>query len=160
MKKGRVENLTNRFDKIDPERAREIRAKGGRASGPARRLRNEMKRKLQMLLDLPASEKSKASLLSLGIDTENEMDNMMLVVASLFKEAMRGNIRAIEHITVGLERDDAVIRKLESEVLKYKREAELLKAQQEALTADKHDELSKLDILLKSIGELANEADE
>ncbi len=77
--------------------AREIGAKGGKASVKSRRRKKSMKEAMNLLLDLPVSEKNKEFLQSLGID-EEDANNQMMVMVAAFKEAVNGNTHAMNFI--------------------------------------------------------------
>lgn len=81
----------------------EEQSEGGRASGRSRRKKKTMKQALDMLLQLPINSEEDFSLLSeLGVDIsaldKDELVNMLIVTAALFKEAKQGNVRAITAI--------------------------------------------------------------
>lgn len=76
------ENLTSR-------ELRERAQKGGKASVAARRRKKNMKQKLQALLELKPNAEAASVLSSLGIP-EEEQDNEMLLVVSMFLAATEG----------------------------------------------------------------------
>ena len=70
--------------------------KGGIASGQARRARASMAQLARQIASAPiTSEKTRRTLESLGIEDE-EMNNNALIVASVFKGATSGDIKAVE----------------------------------------------------------------
>ena len=90
------------------EEAKKNGAKGGKKSGEVRRKRKAMKEQMEMLLALPCNVKDRygndmAEILSqmFGIDKDN-IDNQMLLIASLWKTATNSNssqqIQAIREI--------------------------------------------------------------
>lgn len=87
MSDGR-ENLRP-FDTRTEEEQREIRVKGGKASGKARRKKKELKQLLELALSQP--------------DKETGLDNYTLLTAALLKEGLKGNVKAYEVIrdTIG-----------------------------------------------------------
>lgn len=76
--------------------AREMGKKGGIASGKARRARSSMAQLARQIADSPiTSDKTKRTLEALGIEDE-DLTNSAVVVASVFKGATSGDIKAIE----------------------------------------------------------------
>ena len=101
--KGNPQNLKSFGTTKDKEKEKEIHAKGGKASGKAKRERKAMREQLEMILKLPIeNEKLKSQIEKLGVNTD-EIDNQMALTISIFQEAMRGNTRAYEIIrdTIG-----------------------------------------------------------
>lgn len=147
MARGNERNLTKSFNKIDPKEAQAIRSKGAKASAKARKLRSEMKKRIELILELPA--KNLRELEKLGFNTkDSKLDNYTIVALALFNQAKKGNVRAIEQIAMGFDREEAMIKKLEAE-------AAILKKQLTELQQEK--EVDKLDALLKGIGALAED---
>lgn len=72
---------------------REIRKKGGIASGAARRRKKSMKEAADLFLSLPASVKDKNSLKKLGIDSD-DADMQMAVIAGITSRAIKGDAKA------------------------------------------------------------------
>ena len=99
-------------NKRSQSEARENGRKGGKKSGEVRRKRKAMKEQMEMLLALPCNVKDSygndmAEILSqmFGID-KDDIDNQMLLIASLWKTATNSNssqqiqaIREIREIT-------------------------------------------------------------
>ena len=75
---------------------------GAKASAKAKRRKKTSKESIELLLSLPASNKNKEKLQENGINSD-DADNRMVVVAKLYSEAMKGNIRAIELLLKGFE---------------------------------------------------------
>lgn len=74
----------------------EEQSKGGKASGESRRRKKNMKQAADMLLQLPSSDGNDQQLLSdIGIDSDEEITNMLVVVASMIKEAKSGDVKAV-----------------------------------------------------------------
>lgn len=115
------------------ETAKEAGSKGGKASAESRRRKKKMKQAMNLLLSLPPSEEYIQTLKVLGID-EIDADNQMLMLASAFNQALKGNVKAmnfIKDITGSTAANEAELQriKLEREKLKLERERlELLKA--------------------------------
>lgn len=93
--------MANNIENLKPlstEKAREIGAKGGKASVKAKRKKKFLKEQLEtlMLLDLPEN-KLKDDMRKLGIeDADLSVQNGILV--SLVKQALNGSIRAFSVI--------------------------------------------------------------
>lgn len=86
------------FNKRSQSEARENGAKGGKKSGEVRRQRKAIKEQMELLLSLPVKdEKNKSFMQQLGIDEDN-MDNQMLLVMSVFSKAMKGDLEAFREI--------------------------------------------------------------
>lgn len=80
------------------EEAKRNGQKGGKKSGEVRRQRKAMKEQMDLLLSLPIkNEDHKAFMKSIGVDTEN-MDNQMMLMVSVFNKAMNGNLDAFNII--------------------------------------------------------------
>lgn len=85
--------------KLTTEQAREIGSLGGKASAEAKRKKKLMAEQIETLLSLPLkSDKAKAKLQSLGIDTEN-MDNQMALVVSMWNTAISGGKSSVQAAT-------------------------------------------------------------
>ena len=85
------------------EEAREIGAKGGRASGESRRRKKTLREQMEMLLSLPVQdEQTRDFIESLGISRE-EVNNALAITLSMYQEALKGNTKAFELIrdTIG-----------------------------------------------------------
>ena len=96
---GKLENL-KRFGKEIPnptsEEARERGAKGGIASGEARRKKADILRSIDLLLSMPAEGSVRAKLIEMGYP-EEELTNANAIVATLYaKGIMQGDQKAIE----------------------------------------------------------------
>ena len=105
--------------------------KGGKASGEARRKRKAMKSVLNELLTMPAeSDEAKTALA--GVEhLLPECDNQTAVLAGLMKQAMLGEVKAVQEIRniLGESRDTA------AEKAERKARTEKLKADTAALRA-------------------------
>lgn len=86
------------------EEVREIGRKGGIASGEARRRKREMKDAIDLLLSLPCNLKDKNGngikelAKQLGIN-EEDIDNQMAMLISMFKVSMGGGKNAVSAAT-------------------------------------------------------------
>ena len=82
------------FDQRSEDEQREIRRKGGIASGVARRRKRALKEAADLYLSLPVSDKRVWNRLSRrGIDPD-DIDNQMLVIAGLTDAAACGDAKA------------------------------------------------------------------
>lgn len=82
------------FDQRSEDEQREIRRKGGVASGVARRRKRALKEAADLYLSLPVSDKRTWNRLARrGIDPE-DIDNQMLVIAGLTDAAACGDAKA------------------------------------------------------------------
>lgn len=106
---------------LSPSEAREQGARGGRASGEARRRKKTLREQMEMLLALPVQDPSTRDFIeSLGINPE-EVDNALAITLSMYQEALKGNTKAFELIrdTIGekptdrLQIEEAPVIKLE-----------------------------------------------
>lgn len=80
------------------EEAKKNGAKGGKKSGEVRRQRKAMREQMELLLSLPVRDaNNKAFMEQLGIDEDN-MDNQMLLIMSVFSKAMKGDLEAFREI--------------------------------------------------------------
>lgn len=98
-----IENLRPFTSDQSREEATKNGAKGGIASGEARRRKKTLKEQMEMLLALPVQdEQTKAFIESLGIESE-EVNNALAITLSMYQEALKGNTKAFELIrdTIG-----------------------------------------------------------
>lgn len=111
------------------EEAAKNGAKGGRASGVARRRKKSMKQMMELLLDKPASTPEDWQLIAdigLNFDGWNneEVTNLLIVNAALLKKAKSGDVNAIKELR-SIIQDDAYQKhkmKLEKEYLKIEQQ--------------------------------------
>ena len=90
------------IEEVNSRRTREEHSrdsqKGGKRSGEVRRQRKAMREQMELLLSLPVkNEEHKAFMEQLGIDEDN-MDNQMLLIMSVFSKAMKGDLEAFREI--------------------------------------------------------------
>ena len=128
--------------------AREIGAKGGRASGASRRRRKSMEQCAKFILSLPANSRNDwRTLTAAGISLDNmspdDIDNMTVVNAAIIAAAKSGDVKAYNAL-----RD--VIR--DDEHLKIEKERLKLEKQKLAEKNDNSDIYEKLDDVLEKIG--------
>lgn len=82
----------------DPEEAREIARRGGIKSGIVKRQKQTMRTCMQLLLELPASDRHKSKLLKkMGIE-DDEISNRMLMMLALWEKACEGDVPAAKEI--------------------------------------------------------------
>ena len=129
--------------------AREISAKGGRASGASRRRRKTMEQCAKFILSLPANSKEDwETLISAGVSLDNtdldDIDNMTVVNAAIIAAAKSGDVAAFKAL-----RD--VIR--DDEHLKIEKERLKLEKKKLESKDDNSDVFNKLDDVLSKIGE-------
>lgn len=80
------------------EERRESASKAGKASGEAKRRRKAMQEQMELLLSLPVKNtEHRAFMEQLGIDEDN-MDNQMMLLMSVFNKAMKGDLEAFREI--------------------------------------------------------------
>ncbi len=112
-----------------PSELREITQKGGKASGEARRKKRDMKKCMELLLSLPASQVADYQLLSdMGVNfdelDEQDVNNMLAVNAALLKQAKMGDVAAVKELRSIIRDDDMMRHKIryDNERLKLERE--------------------------------------
>lgn len=84
------------FSERTESEQREIRVKGGIASGAARREKKSLREACQILLSsIPVlSEEDRKELINLGFDPD-DANNQLTLVVSCFNQALKGDIRAM-----------------------------------------------------------------
>lgn len=130
------------FNERSESEVRELNAKGGKASGEARRRKKDMKQKMKALLELPAAANDREQLEALGV-SPNDMDNEMVLVMSMFLSAAQGDTKAFDRVIQILGKDIA-----HEELALKKRE---LKLKEKASSEGDSAALSKLDEVLGKI---------
>lgn len=92
------------FNERTEEEQRKIASMGGKASGEARKRKSEMKQAIDLLLSLPCNLKDKKGngikevAKQLGIE-EEDIDNQMAVIISMFNISMSGGKNAVSAAT-------------------------------------------------------------
>ena len=137
------------FSERSKSEARELGAKGGRASGASRRRRKTMEQCAKFILSLPANSKEDwETLIAAGISLDNtapdDIDNMTVVNAAIIAAAKSGDVAAFKALRDVI-RDDEHLR-IEKERLKL--EKKKLESKD-----DNSDVFNKLDDVLSKIGE-------
>ena len=90
------DNLIKSAELPPEERSRRARI-AAKASAEARKKKKSMKNAMTLLLEQDVSQANKDLLISMGIP-DDETNNMMLVMVSAFKQAINGNVKAMEFI--------------------------------------------------------------
>lgn len=100
--KGKRLSMANEqnLQRLTTEKAREIGAKGGKASGEAKRRKKDLRLALEALLEKEFEDKK-----------GNKLTGTEAVTAKLFEKAMKGDVRAFETLrdTVGQKPVDKVV---------------------------------------------------
>ena len=121
------DNLIKSAELPPEERSRRARI-AAKASAEARRKKKSMKNAMNLLLQQDVSQANKELLINMGIP-EDETNNMMLVMVSAFKQALNGNVKAMEfiaHITGANAMSEAEKERLKIEKEKIKLEKQKL----------------------------------
>lgn len=137
------------FSERTEDEARELGAKGGRASGASRRRKKTMEQCAKYILSLPANSKEDwEALIKAGVSLDNidpeDIDNMTVAVSAIIAAAKLGDVQAFKELR-NVIRDDEHL-KIEKERLKL--EKKKLESKD-----DNSDVFNKLDDVLSKIGE-------
>lgn len=137
------------FSERTEAEARELGAKGGRASGASRRRRKTMEQCAKYILSLPANSKEDwEALIKAGVSLDNidpeDIDNMTVAVSAIIAAAKLGDVQAFKELR-NVIRDDEHL-KIEKERLKL--EKKKLESKD-----DNSEVFNKLDDVLSKIGE-------
>lgn len=91
---------------------REAGRKGGIASGESRRKKRDMKSAAKLLLGMDIADQNISNTMMAFGFSEEDLTNQMAMLVSVWKEAMRGNIRAAEFLrdTAGYNQDNVLKR--------------------------------------------------
>lgn len=96
FKQGKMEKYN--FKNLPKDKMREIAKKGVEKRKENAKLRRNMKEQLEILLSLSVTDKlSKQELTEAGLDGE-ELNNQMLLMFSLLKKGLTGDVQAIKEI--------------------------------------------------------------
>lgn len=79
------------------EEAQRLGAKGGIASGEARRAKKTLRERVKMFGELKIDGKAKRQMMEVGI-SEEDCDRFMQAAVSLFQKAMKGDVAAFNAI--------------------------------------------------------------
>ena len=140
------------FSERSKDEAREMGRQGGVKSGESRRRKKSMKQAAQLLLSLDANVKGQGFMQAMGIP-EEDMNNQMFMLAVAFRQAVNGDVKAMNFI-----RDAAGVgatNELKQKELKLKQDELKLKKQQTE-TSIPEDE-ARDDALSAALREMAAE---
>lgn len=132
------------------ENAAEMGRKGGAASQKVQKKKKKLKQCLAAILELEPSERNKEKLIDMGLEDE-ELSNQMLLAATLFNKATRGDVRAAEFIR-DLTGQQPVTSLDRARTKLMNAQAEQIKKQ-----GDSSKEITKLDLLLKAMDAVAGD---
>ena len=91
-----IENLTQMGKPLTTERAQRIGAKGGKASGEARRKKKAMREAMEnILMSKATTEKELEKLHEYGL---SETDRQTVLLTAMYEQAMQGNVKAFDSI--------------------------------------------------------------
>lgn len=130
------------------ENAAEMGRKGGAASQKVQKKKKKLKQCLAAILELEPSERNKEKLIDMGLEDE-ELSNQMLLAATMFNKATRGDVRAAEFIR-DLTGQQPVTSLDRARTKLMNAQAEQIKKQ-----GDSSKELTKLDLLLRAMDTVA-----
>lgn len=83
---------------LSSDEAKRRGAKGGKASGEARRRRKLIKEQMEIALSLPVSNKKiRKTMEDIGLDDE-DMDNQMALVLAMIQQGCKGDVSAFNSI--------------------------------------------------------------
>jgi hypothetical protein len=132
------------------ENAAEMGRKGGAASQKVQKKKKKLKQCLAAILELEPSERNKEKLIDMGLKDE-ELSNQMLLAATMFNKATRGDVRAAEFIR-DLTGQQPVTSLDRARTKLMNAQAEQIKRQ-----GDPSKELTKLDLLLRAMDTVAGD---
>ena len=118
MAKGTIENLK---PITTAEEARTKGRNGGIKSGQSKRRKKELKQRLKVLMEMPADPKLAKALEKTGVTVD---DNLDLVLASMMKGVLKGDVRMIDRVLELIEQSPNAKAKIELQKLE-RRKAEL-----------------------------------
>ena len=81
-----------------PEQRKERAKKAHKKRSETLKKRKEMKETLEILMELELSDKNKKTLMNMGLTDEALQNNQTMLMASVFQQALKGNMRATEFI--------------------------------------------------------------
>lgn len=132
------------------ENAAEMGRKGGAASQKVQKRKKKLKQCLAAILELEPSERNKEKLIDMGLE-DDELSNQMLLAATMFNKATRGDVRAAEFIR-DLTGQQPVTSLDRARTKLMNAQAEQIKKQ-----GDPSKELTKLDLLLRAMDTVAGD---
>ena len=146
QRKDPMQNLKP-FTKENPA---EMGRKGGAASQKVQKKKKKLKQCLAAILELEPSERNKEKLIDMGLE-DDELSNQMLLAATMFNKATRGDVRAAEFIR-DLTGQQPVTSLDRARTKLMNAQAEQIKKQ-----GDPSKELTKLDLLLRAMDTVAGD---
>lgn len=132
------------------ENAAEMGRKGGAASQKVQKKKKKLKQCLAAILELEPNERNKEKLIDMGLE-DDELSNQMLLAATMFNKATRGDVRAAEFIR-DLTGQQPVTSLDRARTKLMNAQAEQIKKQ-----GDPSKELTKLDLLLRAMDTIAGD---
>lgn len=132
------------------ENAAEMGRKGGAASQKVQKKKKKLKQCLAAILELEPSERNKEKLIDMGLE-DDELSNQMLLAATMFNKATRGDVRAAEFVR-DLTGQQPVTSLDRARTKLMNAQAEQIKKQ-----GDPSKELTKLDLLLRAMDTVAGD---
>ncbi len=133
------------------ENAAEMGRKGGAASQKVQKKKKKLKQCLAAILELePSERRNKEKLIDMGLE-DDELSNQMLLAATMFNKATRGDVRAAEFIR-DLTGQQPVTSLDRARTKLMNAQAEQIKRQ-----GDPSKEITKLDLLLKAMDTVAGD---
>ena len=153
--KKQIDNFkAHQAPQFTPENAAEMGRRGGLKAQKTLARKKQLRECLKIIMSLPPDSRGKKDLTAAGI-SEDEMSNQMLMAMSMFQKAVKGDDRAAEYIR------DLTGQQPETKLDKAR--TKLMNEQARALkkqTDSGGSELTKLDQLLHSIDQIANETED
>lgn len=147
-------NLIQNKD-LTPNERRKSASNAGKASGEARRKKKELKDCFEILMALPPSDKDKQQFSkALGIPEEQLDSNQMIMSASMYNQARKGNVKAFELVNRVMNGDSPLDKeelKLKQQELRMKQEIheiemEKIQAEKEAKAGSNYKGIPALSI--------------
>ncbi len=122
-------------EKRTPSERRENARKAGIASGEARRKKKTMKQELDAILSLSAAEENVIAFDGI-ISKDSDASNQTLVMASAVKQALKGNVKAMQFIVNVMGGTDKEKRQMRLDKRLQKARIEMIQAQTNKITGN------------------------
>ena len=132
------------------ENAADMGRKRGAASQKVQKKKKKLKQCLPAIQELDPSERNKQKLIDMALE-DDELSNQMLLAATMFNKATRGDVRAAEFIR-DLTGQQPVTSLDRARTKLMNAQAEQIKRQ-----GDPSKEITKLDLLLKAMDAVAGD---
>lgn len=138
------------FNKRSEREARELGAKGGKASGEARRRKARMRDTMNRLLTMKVNVEGLSDIL---IADGGESTYEEIISIAMIEQAAKGNVKAYNAIKATIGQTD----KSEEDIKNQQADTELKQARKQAFTGENETDeaLQKLDEILKGVYENA-----